>query len=69
VDLLLAIADDVSAAPRERIAATRVLLEYGFSKPAPELEDQAAALTETISVIWGNGKPADPAMPPKVYDV
>src|SRR5689334_19863536 len=36
VELLVAIADDATAAQRDRIAAVRVLLEYGFTKPQPD---------------------------------
>jgi hypothetical protein len=64
VELLLAIACDANSAPRERIAATRVLLEYGFSRPSPELHDQREAIGDVVRVLWG--KSSDPG---KVYDV
>ena len=63
VDLLFGIADDAEAPHRDRIAAARVLLEYGWSKPKPEDPD-AVDPTELIRALAGRA----PHDPHKVYD-
>jgi hypothetical protein len=62
VTLLLAIADDTQATPRDRIAAAKVLLEYGFSWPTPA--DDAPDVTELLALL--NGPRRDG--PPREYD-
>jgi hypothetical protein len=61
VALLVGIADDEQATPRDRIAAVRVLLEYGFRKPTPE--DDAPDVGAFLAALN-----APPSSGPKVYD-
>jgi hypothetical protein len=42
--MLLAVVQDGTAAPRDRIAAAKVLLEYGFAKAPPDALDGSAPL-------------------------
>jgi hypothetical protein len=62
VTMLLAITNDATATPRDRIAAARCLLEYGFSKPTPG--DDAPDVSELLALL--NAPRRDG--PPKEYD-